>query len=85
MTAVPPADTNRGTHSREERGTARWLERVCLALWLGAVAFFVQFALASTAELEPQAAVMGWMFVVILLAGGGSVIGARRLDRGERD
>jgi hypothetical protein len=41
-----------------------------LLIWFAAVAFCVQFALASAAELEPQAASLGWILVLILLAGG---------------
>lgn len=41
-----------------------------LALWAGAIAFCAQFALASAAELESQAAVLGWVLVAILFVGG---------------
>ena len=46
-----------------------------LALWLGAIAFCVQFALASASELEPQAAIMGWMLAAIVAGSGLAVAG----------
>jgi hypothetical protein len=52
-----------------------------LGLWIGLIAFCAQFALASAAELEPQAAVMGWMLVAIVLGAGISLFGAIHLNR----
>ncbi len=45
-------------------------EWIGLPLWLGMTAFFAQFALASADELEPQASILGWFLVIILLVGG---------------
>jgi hypothetical protein len=46
-----------------------------LGLWLGTIAFCAQFALASAAELEAQATVMGWMLVAIVFGAGLSLLG----------
>ena len=62
------------------RVRSRWLGRTTLALWLGSIAFCLQFAVASAAELERQAAIMGWMLTAILLVVGLAVWGARRVE-----
>ncbi len=60
-------------------------EWLALALWAGAILFCAQFALASGDELEPQAAVLGWVLVAILTLGGLAMAGARRERNRRRD
>lgn len=67
MGTVEPRDKPTAHPPAWRRAVLRWTATL---LWAGAVLFCVQFALASAAELEPQAAVMGWMLVAILVAGG---------------
>lgn len=62
-----------------------WLRLVGLGAWLGLLAFGVQFALASASELEPQAAVMGWLLVAIALGAGLTVLAAARLNHAGDD
>ncbi len=47
-----------------------WYEWALWALWVVLEIFIVQNALASTAELEPRAALLFWITFVVLLAGG---------------
>ena len=58
------------TPHREGPTPTRYL---ALALWLAGVGFCAQFAVASAQELEPQASLLGWTLVGILLAGGMAV------------
>ena len=60
-------------------GGLGWMGRLGLGLWLGALAFCLQFALASASELEPQAATMGWILTAILFVFGLAVWGALRV------
>lgn len=62
-------------------GRLSWWRLLAGAVWLGLAVFCLQFALASAAELEPQAAVVGWMLVAIVFGAGVSVLAAARLDR----
>lgn len=55
-----------------------WYEWVLWALWVLVELFIVQNALASTAELEPRAALLFWITFVVLLIGGGIVWFVRR-------
>ncbi len=78
------------TTERQEReggGRSRrlaWYQWAGLALWIAAMAFCVQFALASAQELEGQATILGWVLVAILLLGGLAVWGAHS-HPGERN
>ena len=74
-----------GETRRARRGGLAWHEWAAVALWLGAIAFCIQFALASGAEMEPHAAVMGWMLVALLAGGGLSVLAASHLNRQRED
>jgi hypothetical protein len=66
---------------RPERRRIPWWTLGALGLWLGIIAFCAQFALASAAELESQATVMGWMLVSIVFGAGLSLFGAVHLNR----
>ena len=46
-----------------------WYEWLLWAIWLIVEIFTVQCAIASKAELEPRAAVIFWIFAVVLLVG----------------
>lgn len=55
-----------------------WYEWLLWALWFVADIFVLQNALASGEELEPRAAMLFWITLVILLLGGGIVFFIRR-------
>lgn len=55
-----------------------WRQWAVLALWGGAILFWIQFAIASWQELEPQASFLGWTIVGILVIGGLAFFGAQR-------
>jgi hypothetical protein len=75
---TPDFDEDGGS-SRGESGRG-WSVVLVLALWLAAVLFAAQFAVASAQELEPQASALGWILVVILLLGGMAIWGTSLLN-----
>ena len=55
-----------------------WYEWLLWAFWLFATVATLQNAVSSGAELEPRAAVISWIVVLILLIAGGTVWFMRR-------
>lgn len=53
-------------------------------LWVLSIGFWTQFAIASGRELEPQAAVLGWILVAMLMLGGLTVWAANTQTRRRR-
>jgi len=55
-----------------------WYEWILWAVWLFALVFLVQNAVASGHELEARAAAIFWVMFVVFLLGGGVVWFVRR-------
>jgi hypothetical protein len=47
-----------------------WYEVVALIFWIALIAFLVQNAVGSSAELEPRAAMIFWVSTVVVLLAG---------------
>ena len=60
-----------------------WYEWLLWALWVVAEVFIAQNAIASSQELEPQAALIFWVTFAVLLVGGAIVWFVRR-NRAEK-
>lgn len=54
-----------------------WYEWIGWAVWLIVTLIFLQSAIASSTELEPQAALISWIITALLLAFAGIVWGMR--------
>jgi hypothetical protein len=81
--------TNRDSDKGSSDPPGGWLPSsragwIALCLWLGAIALFVQFSFASAQELESQAALLGWILVVMLVVGGLTVWSANLHSRDRR-
>ncbi len=61
---------------------SRWLGRCVAAVWLLAVALWVQFAVASVEEKEPQAVALGAIVAAMLIVVGLTLWGAKRRTHG---
>ncbi len=85
MASGPPPVGDDGQKDSLHFPHLSWQEWAGMALWIGAIVFCVQFAIASAQELEPQASQMGWMLVAILLVGGLAFWGACFQNRPPED
>jgi|Deesub1362A_J573_1020465.scaffolds.fasta_scaffold01458_8 preprotein translocase subunit Sec61beta len=59
-----------------------WYEWIGWLIWLAALILFLQSALASRIELEPRAALISWIIVIVLLVFAAIVWGMRLARKG---